>query len=211
MSIGAYTSIRQSATAICVAVLTVFVGGASQAAGFNATPAMKVLGTARTPIGYAAFCAANPGECLPAGPKNVREELDIAKYEQLDRINREINIRIAPMTDAELYGTAERWSYPVDRGDCEDYVLLKRKTLIEAGWDASALLITVVRDEKGAGHAVLTVATDRGDLVLDNQRDGVLPWQATGYDYVKRQSQTDPKLWVYVGPVRADTGVATAR
>jgi predicted transglutaminase-like cysteine proteinase len=115
------------------------------------------------------------------------------------------------MTDEELYGVAERWSYPVDRGDCEDYVLLKRRILMDAGWDPAALLITVVRDLKGAGHAVLTVVTDRGDFVLDNQQDGVMPWQSTGYSFVKRQSQSDPKSWVFVGPGNAEGGVASTR
>ncbi len=45
-------------------------------------------------------------------------------------------------------------------GDCEDYALLKRKMLMQAGWPREALLMTVVRDKKGEGHAVLTVKTD---------------------------------------------------
>jgi predicted transglutaminase-like cysteine proteinase len=39
--------------------------------------------------------------------------------------------------------------------DCEDYVLLKRRMLMQAGWPREALLVTVVRDKKGDGHAVL--------------------------------------------------------
>jgi len=176
----------------------------------TAKPNMKVLGSARAPIGHAMFCAQHPEECSGRG-RNARILLDAARFAELVTVNNNINIKIAPVTDAELYGTAERWVYPVDRGDCEDYVLLKRRTLIEAGWEPSTLLITVVRDEKGDGHAVLTVVTDRGDLVLDNQRDAVLPWQATGYEYIKRQSQADPKAWVYVGPARPDAGVASTR
>jgi len=42
--------------------------------------------------------------------------------------------------------------------------------LLEAGWPRQALLITVVRDKRGDGHAVLTVTTDRGDFILDNQK-----------------------------------------
>ena len=137
--------------------------------------------------------------------------MNAVRFDELDRVNRSINAQIAPVTDIELYGVEEHWTYPVDRGDCEDYVLLKRRTLISLGWDASALLVTVVRDLKGAGHAVLTVATDRGDLVLDNQQEGVMPWQMTGYEYIKRQSQISPKDWVYVGPARSDVGVASTR
>ena len=53
-------------------------------------------------------------------------------------------------------------------GDCEDYVLLKRKMLMQAGWPRQALLITVVRDEQGDGHAVLTVKTDKGDIACEH-------------------------------------------
>jgi predicted transglutaminase-like cysteine proteinase len=191
--------------------VALIISSAAFAAGIDTKSAMKVLGTARAPIGYAMFCSSQPGECRAKGAKNAREVLDAARFAELDRINREINVRIAPVTDAELYGTAERWVYPVDKGDCEDYVLLKRRTLIEAGWDPSSLLITVVRDQKGDGHAVLTVATDRGDFVLDNQNDAVLSWQATGYEFIKRQSQSDPQAWVFVGPDRPENGVASTR
>ena len=34
---------------------------------------------------------------------------------------------IEPVTDQQLWGVEEKWSYPVNKGDCEDYVLLKRK------------------------------------------------------------------------------------
>ena len=33
-------------------------------------------------------------------------------------------------------------------GDCENYVLLKRRLLIQSGWPREVLLVTVVRDEK---------------------------------------------------------------
>jgi predicted transglutaminase-like cysteine proteinase len=132
-------------------------------------------------------------------------------YDALVQVDDSINRRIAPATDMEVYGVAEKWEYPTTRGDCEDYVLLKRKTLIDAGWPRSALLITVVLDTRGQGHAVLTVVTDHGDYVLDNLSDKVLPWQETAYRYVKRQSQYDEQKWVYVGPADTSVGVATAK
>ena len=52
-------------------------------------------------------------------------------------------------------------------GDCEDYVLLKRRMLIQSGWPREALLVTVVRNERDEGHAVLTVTSDKGDYILD--------------------------------------------
>ena len=35
-------------------------------------------------------------------------------------------------------------------------------------------------------HAVLTVTTDKGDLVLDNKKEDILLWSMTGYRFVKR-------------------------
>jgi predicted transglutaminase-like cysteine proteinase len=59
------------------------------------------------------------------------------------------------------------------------------------------------------GHAVLTVKTDRGEYILDNQAEDVVQWFETGYRFVKRQSQKDPNVWVSLGDPRpAPTTVA---
>jgi predicted transglutaminase-like cysteine proteinase len=176
----------------------------------NAEP-MSVRGAAKPPIGYVQFCRDFPAECARQGSANLRIALNEASWARLDGINREVNTRIAPLTDAENYGVAERWVLPQTAGDCEDYVLLKRKLLIEAGLPASALLITVVRDQRGDGHAVLTAVTDQGDLILDNQEERILPWQATPYRYVKRQSRADQTAWVMLGDTAASPRVATTR
>jgi predicted transglutaminase-like cysteine proteinase len=81
-------------------------------------------------------------------------------------------------------------------GDCEDFVLLKKRYLEGLGFPAESLLITVVLDERGDGHAVLTVATDKGDFILDNRRTDVMRWSQASYHFLKRQSQEDPRLWV---------------
>src|SRR5207244_9888896 len=121
-------------------------------------------------------------------------------WKELVRINKWVNEKIRPMTDLDHYGVVEKWAYPDDGyGDCEDYVLLKRRMLMQAGWPREVLLITVVRDRKGEGHAVLTVKTDRGEFVLDNQNEAVLLWAETGYRFVKRQSQSDANVGVAFG------------
>jgi predicted transglutaminase-like cysteine proteinase len=112
-----------------------------------------------------------------------------------------VNTAVAPITDAELYGKAEVWAYPTaKKGDCEDYVLAKRRMLIEHGYPESTLLITVVRDENNEGHAVLTVRTDKGDFVLDNKRRDVVRWADTPYTFVKRQSEKNPLVWISLLP-----------
>ena len=70
--------------------------------------------------------------------------------------------------------------------------------MIQAGLPRRALRMTVVIDERGDGHAVLMVRTDRGDFILDNKLQHVLPWHQTGYIYVKREGQ-DGLKWVSLG------------
>ena len=124
---------------------------------------------------------------------------DIAKVarRKLVQVNNVVNAAVTAMTDQDYYQVAEYWAYPdAGYGDCEDFALAKRKALIEAGWNPSTLLVTVVREAKGTGHAVLMVRTDRGDLVLDNQDGRILVWNETPYTYLKRQSQADAGQWV---------------
>jgi predicted transglutaminase-like cysteine proteinase len=117
---------------------------------------------------------------------------------------------VLPVTDEDQWGEVERWSFPTTgEGDCEDYVLEKRERLMALGWPRQALLVTVVRDRKGDGHAVLMVKTDRGDFVLDNQNPKVMSWNKTGYRYIKRQAQDNPNRWVSLGGI--DTAVTAAK
>ncbi len=152
------------------------------------------------PVGFVRFCSENPQDCLSEGTPASAVILDPRHKIELEQANSAVNASIEPMTDQEHYGETERWAYPADgKGDCEDYVLEKRRLLVSRGWPASVLLITVVRDHHGDGHAVLTVVTDQGDLVLDNQESKILPWRETGYRFVKRQSQESPAEWVSLG------------
>jgi predicted transglutaminase-like cysteine proteinase len=172
---------------------------------------VSVGDTSRPPIGWIEFCNEYPKECAtkPSAPRDV--VLSPRAWKDLVRVNKWVNDTIKPVTDLEHWGVVEKWSYPDDgRGDCEDYVLLKRRMLTQAGWPREALLITVVRDKKGEGHAVLTVKTDKGDFILDNQEESILLWSDTGYRFVKRQSQADPNVWVALGDPRPATATAAA-
>jgi len=168
--------------------------------------------SARPPIGWLEFCSEYAKEC-DTKPMEARDVVLTQKaWRDLNRINRWVNDTVKPLTDLEHWGVVERWNYPDDGyGDCEDYVLLKRRMLMQAGWPRQALLITVVRDKRGDGHAVLTVKTDKGEFILDNQHEDVLPWSETGYRFVKRQSQADPNVWVSLGDPRPATATASSR
>ena len=158
---------------------------------------MSTAGIARPPIGHVRFCGRHPEECLKRGEETVIR-LDKQNWSELLEINHSINVAVKPVTDLDFYRTEEYWTLPQYYGDCEDYVLLKRRTLIEKGWPSGALLITVVFDENSEGHAILIVRTDRGDFVLDNKISTIKPWYATPYRFVKRQSEEDPKRWVSI-------------
>ena len=164
------------------------------------------------PPGWVEFCVRQPAEC--AGPTTPPRDLALSRGAWMDlvHLNKWVNEAIKPLTDLEHWGVIERWSYPDDGyGDCEDYVLLKRRMLIQSGWPREALLVTVVRDKEIKTHAVLTVTTDKGDYILDNQNDDILLWSETGYRFVKRQSQSDPNVWVSLGDPAPAIATATSR
>ena len=203
---------RQQYWSIAAALVALTIAGVL--APLAAAPRERLLyvavgETTRPPIGWVQFCTERPWECRSEVTEPRDVELSKAAMQELVRINRFVNERIKPMTDLEHYGVVEKWTYPEDGyGDCEDYVLLKRKMLMQLGWPRSALLITVVRDKKGDGHSVLTVRTDKGEFILDNQIEQILPWADTGYRYVKRQSQADPNIWMALGDTRSTPIVA---
>lgn len=157
---------------------------------------LRIYGPAQPPHGFVRFCEAAPKECRSDHRQEARFDASAARLRQLDDVNRRVNKAIAPATDLEVYGVNEYWTMPRTRGDCEDYALLKRHILIKKGWPVSSLLMTVVRDEKGEGHAVLTARTVQGDFILDNKTDGVHVWSQTPYQYVMRQSYLNPRVWV---------------
>lgn len=155
-------------------------------------------GPTSQPIGHYEFCQRLPNECNIKSRATKPIKLTQYYWDLLQDVNHSINARIRPATDMELYGREEYWTYPIDAGDCEDYVLEKQRELNQKGLPISTLLITVVRKQDGEGHAVLTVRTDRGDFVLDNLRDEVLNWRDTTYTYLKRQSTQNTGRWVTI-------------
>jgi predicted transglutaminase-like cysteine proteinase len=162
---------------------------------------MPITGRTSTPWGWVDFCARYAAECAggPLPPEDV--ELTPANWRLIQQVNEKVNHAVHPMSDMDHWGVVDQWDIPSDGyGDCEDYALLKRKLLISLGLPRQALLMTVVKDEHGDGHAILTVKTDRGEFVLDNMRENVMAWDAVPYTFVKRQSQTNPDFWEQIGP-----------
>ncbi|MDB5569244.1 MAG: Transglutaminase family protein cysteine peptidase [Hyphomicrobiales bacterium] len=162
------------------------------------------------PYGWMEFCNRYQGECAADATHAEDIKLTPTNLRRISQVNRWVNANVEARADQEQWGVVDRWDYPTNgKGDCEDYVLLKRRLLIDEGFPQQALLVTVVKDERGDGHAVLTVKTNQGELILDNLRDGVKPWTQSPYKFVKRQSQSDPNLWVSIGESAGNTQVVS--
>jgi len=170
-----------------------------------------VLKATTVPYGWALFCKQAPGECQVPERSADTVQLDQDLWRQLVSINTLVNSNIDGVTDNDHYGIYKMgirnwWTYPDDgKGNCNDYVMLKRKLLVEAGWPKAALALTVVLDHEHEGHLVLTVRTSSGDLILDNMNAMILRWYETGYTYIKRQSASNPNTWLSIDPRYAVT------
>ncbi len=109
------------------AAMTVILGAAAAQASSDKPVHVSIGATARAPIGYVEFCNEMPKECVAAaseprdvvlGPRPGRTWSASTNGSTIDR----------PLTDMDHWGVVEKWSYPDDgKGDCEDYVLLKRR------------------------------------------------------------------------------------
>jgi predicted transglutaminase-like cysteine proteinase len=184
-------------TAVKAIIAALMFGAAADAAqAFSAN--MLTLGRTNPPIGHYEFCQQYGDQCGSNGADNGPMELTQSRWKSMLQVNYKVNSAIEPETDEQIYGVEEKWAYPTTVGDCEDYALLKRKMLIGKGFSPSNLLITVVLQPNGDGHAILTVRTDHGDFVLDNMRNKVLLWSDTEYTYLKRQSTRNSGQWVKI-------------
>lgn len=191
---------------------TLVLAGASQGNTATVLPEaaqpIEKNGSAKPVTAWVKFCERKPSECEVNLAEPTSIEMSAETWNTIVTVNRRVNARIKPVTDQLHFGVVDVWDYPDDgSGDCEDYQLLKRRMLTERGLPRRAMRMTVVIDEEGQGHAVLMVRTDRGDFILDNKTNLVLPWGQTGYVYVKREGQ-DGMAWVSLGGVTSPTATA---
>lgn len=208
-------SLHRNLIGTALAAMVVMTGaGTAQAQGSAGIPVASLpaeaSGDARAPYAWTDFCKRMPSECRVDTREAERIEVNAKIWKTIVAVNN-VNREIEAITDEEHWGVVDRWDIPTDgKGDCEDYVLLKRKRLAEAGLPRRAMLVTVVIDEENAGHAVLMIRTDRGDFILDNKRNAILPWSQTGYVYVKRESQYRTG-WTSLGGAQTPTVASVQR
>ncbi|WP_423068403.1 transglutaminase-like cysteine peptidase [Devosia sp. CN2-171] len=143
----------------------------------------------QAPLGYQLMCLKAPQECKGGGKAKITVTTDVMAT--LKRVNSHVNRTIKPRYDA---AGADVWSASATSGDCEDYVLAKRRALIKAGIPSSSLRIAYVKTRKGEGHAILVVKTNGKDLVLDNLTATIKPLSQSGYRILS-MSGANPLNW----------------
>ena len=186
--------LKRSLYLLAVIATIVIWGFAAQA-----HPSAMVTGALTSqPIGHLEFCKREPRECSVRSRNETPLIMSDELLRRLQALTVSINKAVKPKSDLELYGQDEYWTYPVYAGDCEDYALAKRRVLLGDGVSASNLLLTVLRGPNGDGHAVLTVRTNIGDVILDNLTDSVLNWDEAEYIYLKRQATNHTGRWVSI-------------
>lgn len=171
---------------------------ATSGAAVAANSHMKVIGGTSQPIGHYEYCRKYSSDCRIRSRNTRPVKLTRKRWDELDKVNLFANSNVRPVTDMDYYRVEEYWTYPDKYGDCEDYVLLKRHMLMQKGWPASSLLVTVVLQPNGDGHAVLTVRTNHADYVLDNLTNKIKPWNKTEYHFLKRQSKKHSGRWAKI-------------
>lgn len=175
-------------------------------------PSLAQASDARQPVSEPAASTAAPSATLtisPTAPSLARADqglltVDAASWSMLQVVNSRINDAIRPMTDEQAFGVSNYWTLPLSEGprpvgNCKHYALEKRKALVEAGVPAAALSMAIVRTHEGELHAILLVATDHGELVLDNLTPKIVGWNAAPYSWLARQRPGHPLKWVAVG------------
>ncbi len=163
------------------------------AAESDAGSALRPSRSIGAPIGFPSACARYAWLCHDSGGREMSDE---EAMPLLQKVNRQVNAGVAAATDAQTSGKSEYWSLPINnKGDCEDYALLKLKTLLGAGFASNKLALSVAIDRGGNNHVVLLARLTSGDYVLDNLAGKVKPWASTGYTFLASQNFNNKSAW----------------
>ena len=118
----------------------------------------------RPPAAWPDYCVRHSDDCQTHLDQPLTVTLTPELFDKLAAVDLAVNGSVRPLTDWEHWGVEDHWDLAEDGyGDCEDYQLLKRKRLVDAGVPRRTMLITVVHDEDDSGHAVLMIRTNFGD------------------------------------------------
>ena len=155
---------------------------------------LKARMNAPAPSAAQNLCQKYTWACHASGDRRKLTQNDITLVR---KINLKVNRQIREVSDSRQYRKTDYWTLPLSaRGDCEDFALLKKQKLVEAGIAPERLLIATVLDQRRQGHAVLILRADSGDYVLDNLTNRIKPWKSTRYLFLRMQNPEAPKKWV---------------
>jgi predicted transglutaminase-like cysteine proteinase len=161
------------------------------------------------PAGFHGLCSKYGWVCARSNRASISQN---AALKVARAVNLQVNRQTRQIDDQKQYGKEEYWTLPSKRGgDCEDLVLLKKKTLLERGVSSETLLIATVLDRNLNSHAVLILRTKKGDLVLDSLTNKIVTWKQTGYTFLKLQDPRSLSRWqaVLAGGVIKDKPTAS--
>src|SRR5579872_106358 len=153
------------------------------------------------PIAHSRFCLTYPDDCevhsIDFRHRNI--ELTMARWNELNNVNRDVNRSIEPFVPDES-ATVEQWRISPAVGDCKDYAVTKRHELLARGWPSRALLLSEVIVPSGEHHLILVVRTKDVDLVLDNLNANIRSAVATfrQYEWVRIETPQNPRFWARV-------------
>jgi predicted transglutaminase-like cysteine proteinase len=125
----------------------------------------------------AAQCRANK-PCPAPAKKLIDLSLEGAgrgRRARVGLINRAVDLAINPVSDEAQWGVPDRWSNPLEtlqsnRGDCEDYAIVKYAALLEAGVPKDDVKIVILKTLfPNENHAVVATRVDGQWLILDNR------------------------------------------
>ncbi len=193
----------RSASAISLSsiALLILLGPAQGRSLIDSSVVMPIAEASPTlsPFQHVRFCLRYPTDCKsdPVGTTTI--ELTAETLETMQRVNRDVNASIMPMAKSDAIADGG-WTISPASGDCNDYAVTKRHELVQKGLPAKAVRLAVVKTQSGIGHLVLVISTNKGDLVLDNLSETIVPWQLTKYHWVKIQSSNDVRYWSEVKP-----------
>jgi predicted transglutaminase-like cysteine proteinase len=123
-------------------------------------------------------------QCQAAGscPAAAQKLIDISAKgagrtgrARIGLINRAANLAISPTSDQAQWGTEDHWSDPLEtlrsnRGDCEDYAIVKYAALLAAGVpreDVKMVILKILFPNEA--HAAVATRVDGQWLILDNR------------------------------------------
>ena len=182
-----------------VAVFALFILGTASAVYASEPVASDHLVAQKRiapPDGFLGVCDRYAWACAPNIPADFSITTDRDILRAARTVNARVNRTVRQISDEAQFNRAEHWTLPTNRGgDCEDFALEKKRQLLLAGVPTDRLMIATAMLPDTTRHAVLVVRTARGDLVLDNLTNQILPWDRTGLTFLRMQNPAQPMLW----------------